>query len=366
MPAKYLQMPKLTETYVRALAHPETGTAKHWDSEVKGLGLFVGKRAKTWYFQKDVGGRTKRILLGRYPAITARVARQTALGLALEWGRGAGKRLAFDPPTLSGAIEAYLARPRLRSEEHKQSLRNQFAKHLDDWMHLPLDEITKAMVVRRHAELGKTPSAANHLLRNFRTVYNHARRTHDLPETPPVAIEWYEEAPDAQRIDDLALWRDTVDALDNPVHRVFYELLLFTGLRKSEALTLEWAQVQDDRIHLPMTKNGRAFDLPILPLHHAILGPLRPLHARWVFPSPRGPENRLTSPARLPWSPHAHRRSFATVAVEAGVLEEVVGRLLNHAPLSITGQRYAKPSPAALRPAMEVACAELARRARGG
>ncbi|NNJ67011.1 MAG: DUF4102 domain-containing protein, partial [Boseongicola sp.] len=101
-------MAKLTETFVRNLAHTPVGTTKYWDSEVKGLGLFVGKRSKTWYFQKDVGGRTKRILVGRWPAISARVARQTAMGFALEWGRGAGKRIAFDAPTLGEAMDAYL------------------------------------------------------------------------------------------------------------------------------------------------------------------------------------------------------------------------------------------------------------------
>jgi hypothetical protein len=41
------------------------------------------------------------------------------------------------------------------------------------------------------------------------------------------------------------------------------------------------------------------------------------------------------------------------------VLEEIVGRLLNHTPLSITGQRYVRPSLDALRPSMEIACKEL-------
>ena len=57
-----------------------------------------------------------------------------------------------------------------------------------------------------------------------------------------------------------------------------------------------------------------------------------------------------------------HRRTFATVAVEASVLEDVVGRLLNHTPLSVTGRRYAKPSLDALRTAMEIACTELSAR----
>lgn len=355
-------MPKLTETFARNLPTSQAGTKKHWDTEVKGLGLFVGKKAKTWYFQKDVGGETKRVMIGRYPMISAKAARQTAMNFALEWGRGAGKRIAFHAPTLAEAMDTYLARPRLRSEAHKDGLRAQFELHLSDWMHLRLDELSKPMVVQRHTSLSKTPSTANHLLKYFRTVYNHARRTHDLPETPTMAIEWFEERPNGTVIKDLKEWRRVIDALDNPIHMAFYYLLLFTGLRKTEALTLEWKNVLEDRIHLPMTKNGRSFDLPILPLHHEILAPLKPLQQTWVFPSPGGRDKRLLAPKRLAWGPHMHRRTFATVAVEAGVLEDLVGRLLNHTPLSVTGRRYAKPSLDALRPAMEITCAELSAR----
>lgn len=88
--------------------------------------------------------------------------------------------------------------------------------------------------------------------------------------------------PKGEVIEDLREWRRTVDALYNPIHKVFFELLLFTGLRKSEALTLEWNQIHEDRIHLPMTKNGRSFDLPILHTHHEILAPLRGLDQKWV------------------------------------------------------------------------------------
>lgn len=352
-------MPKLTETFARKLPQSKTGTDKHWDGDIKGLVLFVGKRSKTWYFQKDVGGQTKRILIGRFPIISAQAARQTALGFALEMGRGAGKVAQIGAPTLSAAMEAYLARPKLRSESHKNGTRTQLELHLKDWMRLPLDEITKAMVVRCHQDMAKTPSGANHVLRSFRTIYNHARRTYDLAECPTMAIEWYEETPDGRIIEDLKDWRHTIDELSNPIHRVFYELLLFTGLRKTEALTLQWQHIHEDRIHLPMTKNGRSFDLPILQLHHEILAPLRNLGREWVFPSPKSATGHITRPERLKYNPHMHRRAFATVAMEAGVLEEIVGRLLNHTPLSITGQRYTKPSLDALRPAMETTCTEI-------
>ena len=54
--------------------------------------------------------------------------------------------------------------------------------------------------------------------------------------------------------------------------------------------------------------------------------------------------------------------TFATVGVEAGIPEEVVGRLLNHASKTITGQRYVKPKLDFLRAAMEMIVAELERR----
>lgn len=359
-------MPKLTETFARKLPQSISGTDRHWDSEIKGLVLYVGKHSKTWYYQRDVGGQTRRVLIGRHPVISADAARQTALGYALEWGRGAGKRAQMGAPSLQAAMESYLARPKLRSETHKLGLRQQFELHLRDWLKLPLDEITKSMVVDRHRSLAATPSTANHLLKYFRTVWNHARRIHDLPESPTMAIEWYEEQPTGKIIDDLRAWANELEGLHNPIHKVFYELALFTGLRKSEALTLEWKNVHDDHIHLPMTKNGRSFDLPIVQVHHEIVAPLRGLSRKWVFPSPKNPEGRLSAPQRMCWSPHAHRRTFATVAMEAGILEEVVGRLLNHTPLSITGQRYVKPSLDALRPSMEITCSELKRRISDG
>ena len=352
-------MPKLTETLVRKYSHAKVGTDKHWDSEIKGLVLFVGKRSKTWYFQKDVGGKTQRIMIGRHPVISAQAARQTALELALKMGRGAGRAAQIGAPTLEAALDAYLARPKLRSEAHKKSVRQQFSNHLGDWMKLPIDEITKAQVAERHRSMSAIPSGANHTLKVFRTVWNHTRRVYDLPECPTMAIEWYDERPNGEIIEDVKAWRDQVDGLYNPIHKVFYELILFTGLRRTEALSLTWKNVHDDRIHLPQTKNGRSFDLPITQIHHEILAPIRSLGCEWVFPSPKSKLGYINQPQAIDWSPHAHRRTFATVAMEAGVLEEIVGRLLNHTPLSITGQRYVKPSIEALRPPMEQVCQEL-------
>lgn len=361
-----LTMPKLTDTHVRKLPFSPTRTTKYWDPEIRGFCLFVGKRTKTWYYQRDVAGRTKRVLIGRYPMIGAVAARETAQGLALEMGRGLGKKAQRGAPRLEDALATYLARPKLRCDFTKEQMPRQFQLHIADWMRLPLTEITPAMCVERHSTLANIPSGANHLLRAFRAIWNHARRTHDLPEAPTRAIEWYPDLPDGRLIDDLPAWRATVEALPNPIHATFYRLLLFTGLRRSEAFALRWENVHNNRLHIPITKNGRPFDLPILPLHHDILAPMRTLKQPWVFPGTGIGAGPLKSPRRIGWSPHAHRRTFATVALEAGVFEEYVGRLLNHTPPTITGQRYARPRLDALREHMATACEALSRRISSG
>lgn len=84
-------MPKLTETIARKTPFASTGTKKHWDTELKGLVLFVGKQSKSWYCQRDVGGQTQRRLIGRYPVITAGAAREAEKFLDY-WVAVAGER----------------------------------------------------------------------------------------------------------------------------------------------------------------------------------------------------------------------------------------------------------------------------------
>ncbi len=120
--------------------------------------------------------------------------------------------------------------------------------------------------------------------------------------------------------------------------------------------------MHEDRIHLPMTKNGRAFDLPIVTRHLEILEPVRGLNKKWVFPSNKSETGYIGRPVRLRWSPTRTAGPSRPWPWRLGVLEEIVGRLLNHTPKSITGQRYTKPSLDALRPAMHTVIEELVSR----
>ena len=278
--------------------------AKLWDTEIKGFGLFTGKAKKTFYYQKDVHGKTTRMKLGTYPETRPADARTEAALLVAEYASGAvaKRQRASKIPTLEQATDNYLARPKLRSEHNKTQVRGQMHNHLAEWLSVPLDEITKADCVRAHARIAKTGErGANHVLKSFRSVYNHARRVHDLDECPTIAIEWFAEEPSQRIITDLPEWKRVVDDLENPIHTAFFRLLLTTGLRKTEALSLRWDQVREDHLHLPETKNGRAFNLPFLSEHHAILSEMPAIRSDYVFPGKRDALH-MKEPIRIPWT----------------------------------------------------------------
>lgn len=292
---------KLTDT---ACKQAHTGE-RLWDTEVKGFALFAGKTRKTFFFQRDINGKTSRLKIGLFgdgkgDTINAAQARTEALIIAGQYadGTAAKRAVAMSVSTLEGAMEGYLGRPKLRSEQNKRAVRRQMENHLGDWLSLPLDEITPDMCEEMHRTLPKRCSnkqrgsngqvAANQTLQSFRSIYNYARKKNrDLPETPTAIIEWYDEKPPQKIIDDFEQWSKEVAAIDNMVHRAFYRFLLLTALRKVEALTLQWKDVFDDHLHLPNTKNGRPFDLPLLPEHHAILEPMKQFGGEYVFPADR-------------------------------------------------------------------------------
>ena len=191
------------------------------------------------------------------------------------------------------------------------------------------------------------PSAANNVMRNLGKIWDYVEPENDNIPSNPVRVamkrRWYEERKNQPIIDDLAAWKEQIDGLKNTLHATFYRLLLATGLRKSEAAGLKWEHVHNDHIHLPMTKNGKPFDLPITPLHHRILAEAKGLDDVYVFPAMRGKRRPMTTPHPITWACHAHRRTFLTIAVgEAKLLSEVAGRLTNHTPRTVTEASYVK------------------------
>jgi integrase len=331
-----------------------------WDTEIGGFVAHVQKTTTTLYYDRN----NQRHLIGRFPTVTMPQAREAARELDYRLRRGFAKHVTRSNPTLCDLVDQYVARPKLRSEKWKKFVRHAIESDLK-WGKRRVTDITPALCRDAHKRLLKRgPTAANQILQALSTVWSYAKRQDpSLPEPPTNGMEWYPEAKTLNApIRDLVAWREAVESIENVIHRTAYFYALFTGLRRSEIETLEWDRI-DDAIHLPTTKSGREFWLPLVEEHHRILDPVRGLDTRWVFPADSKSGHIVAwDHDHVPGTLHSLRHTFATVAVEAGLPEEVVGRLLNHASKTITGQRYVRPNLDFMRSAMQIATDELRRR----
>jgi integrase len=147
------------------------------------------------------------------------------------------------------------------------------------------------------------------------------------------------------------------------------KLLLLTGMRKMELFSLRWSEVDLDRrqVRLLHTKNGRT---RIVVLNSTALGLMIRIRAEvapdspWVFPSRTGaghlidirkPMLRAMARAGITdLRPHDLRRSFASLAVNAGVDLYQIKDLLGHSNVTVTQQAYAHLQQDTLRSASEV------------
>ena len=136
--------------------------------------------------------------------------------------------------------------------------------------------------------------------------------------------------------------------------RDYIIFLLATGLRKSEATTLEWKSVnfREKYFDIPYNKVGRAMRVPMTRLTHDLLFWRKNLkhpeiaqlnaHPKWVFPNkggttgfadPRKALSKISSLANFEEdiTPHDLRRTFSTYCKELGFELDDIGKLLNHA-----------------------------------
>ena len=147
---------KLTKTAVEKLCLPpadgETnskgkliGSLRYWDTELRGFGLEVYRSGRrTWFVQRDVGGKTRSRKVGSYPECTPDTARKWAAEILLEMGRGVDpnareREEKASETTLAEAIEWHVAAMQAKdcAPRSIECMREDTARHLGDWMARP-------------------------------------------------------------------------------------------------------------------------------------------------------------------------------------------------------------------------------------
>jgi integrase len=287
-----------------------------WDKTQRGLGSYSSSSgAITLFCHFRIGSRQRKKAVGRLGEISISEARTLAAqyGVAGRHGRDLleeQRQAQAKTVTLGDAYLAYQEGLRRRGASPNTLAQNavQWRLRLAKHQSRAVATLTRAEVRGWHEGWQKAgAAAANNAARMLKTILNHAikKLDVDIALNPATAIEFF---PQRNRrgvlaLCDLPAWSQAVATIQNPSHRAYWKLLLFTGLRRTDAASIKVVDIHADRIHRPSPKGGsaKAFDFPIN---------VRPFGV----------------------SPHALRRTFASACIAAGVDFILTKALLNHSP----------------------------------
>jgi integrase len=208
------------------------------------------------------------------------------------------------------------------------------------------------MVIARFEYLrdGHGPAWANLCMRLLRSLFNlaiakYADEEGRSPFVNPVRV--LSETRSWARIDrrrtliaphDLRAWHDAVANLTPTAHAYLVTVLL-TGLRRREAGSLRWEDIDFDRgtLTVRQTKNGKPHVLPIPNYLRGLLSGLKTPGAfadSYVFPGAASNTGRLQAAvfrvSGVRFTIHDLRRTFITVAESLDIPAFALKRLLNH------------------------------------
>ena len=303
-------------------------------------------------------GSARRITLGSAVLMGVEEARRECL--AVETGARSGRTERKPVPT----FEEFVAGPvRARLDSLKPSTRKSTGWVLNGNLlpafgPLPLDRIAGADVHRWFDECSRTaPGGANCALSVLRNILNRAVDCGHLVTNPAAGVK-RNPRPKLTRF----LSREEVRRLHRELDRCAHarpsqarqadiiRLLLLTGCRRGEIVTMRWQDIDGDTLNLVDAKSGPRTVYLNAPAR-AILERQPPSNSPYVFPSPFDPGRPLSAGLGL-WRKvrrragivdvriHDLRHTFASHAVLQGIPLPVVSRLLGHKRPSMT-LRYA-------------------------
>lgn len=359
----------LTKLAVDKLSIPEsikpgsTAQKRYYDDKLKGFGVRVTSGGtKAFFIEKLIKGKLARVTLGRYPDLTVEMARKQAQKFLGQIATGidpiAEKRAAkMRGVTLSEVFDEYLqTRKALKfntTYNYKRILKLAFSA----WLNKPLVSITKDKVAKLHEKIGKDhgEAYANLAMRILRALFNFAAGQYEdaqgkslITENPVKRLSqtraWYriDRRQSFIKAHELKRWFRSVNSIPNKIIADYLFLLLFTGLRRQEAATLKWEQVDLNAkcFTINNTKNHQQHVLPISDYLNEIFLRCKQYQTNeYVFPGtgstgyiiePRRQIRKVITETGIQFSLHDLRRTFITIAESLDISAYALKRLLNH------------------------------------
>ncbi|STX37476.1 tyrosine-type recombinase/integrase [Legionella feeleii] len=340
------------------------------DETLKGFALRItASGVKSFIVETRINGRVKRITLGKYGNITAEEARKQAKSLLGSVAKGDDpiaekKTRQVNAMTLKQVFNDYLKmrkdlKPRTLSDYHCV-----LHEVIPDWLDKPVTKITREMIAKRHSQHGKTNSKAraNNCMRVLRAIFNFAMYQYQTGDGQPIIVmnpvKYLSHTRGWFRVDrkqtvikphQLADWYKAITRLvEEDSYRNallwhdYFLLLLFTGMRKTEAGSLRWQDIdlKDKTITLQNTKNSEVHTLPMSDFVYELLKRRSQCKiSPYIFPAesktgyiyePKKAVLKVVELSGVSFTLHDLRRTFATIAESLDLPAYALKRLLNH------------------------------------
>jgi integrase/DNA-binding XRE family transcriptional regulator len=377
-----------------------------FDGDLPGFVLRIGASGKkTFYYVyragKGRGADKKWLMLGAFPSMTVEQARQKYKDMAavVQQGGDPSQEVREEKAAIlmKDALEQFAC-------EHVAKLKPKTVDfytgiirvHLGpQFGRLRAKDINYSEIAKFHTSKKNTPYIANRCIAVLSVFLNwcelHGYR--EKLSNPCKQIRLYKEKKrmDFMEEETLAVLSDMLAKMEatwyarkrtggrrernQPVDAITQHsaaalrLLMFTGARKSEILSLKWSYINFELgiAKLPDSKT----DFKVLQLTAPALAILEslPRVSEWVFPSDsstghmmdvKGAWQALCRQAGIAgWRIHDFRHAFASIMVNSGASLPIIGKILGHTQPGTT-QRYAHLQQNPAKQAAEEAAAKLA------
>ena len=345
---------------VRA-AKPRPKRYDVWDDVISGLGLRVGTGgSRSFFLRRTVRNRVRSVTIGNAEAMTVPEARTEARRLLATLIEPKPKDNGLRTPGFPVAVfaEEFLDRHARHWKPATAQINANIIRDLvlPAFGHLTVDAIAVEHVKDWFASMAERPGMANRAMPVLSVMMRMAelwgyRRHNSNPckntrRYPMQRREQFLTPEEMARLNAVL----TRDEFYCPQVVAIVRLLMLTGCRVREIVSLEWDWIKGKRIHLPDSKSGprtvwlssaaRAIidaipryrdDCPFLFLARPPTRPIDNFEYQW---------HRIRNEARLPGLRlHDLRHSWASTAAMNGVDMVTIAKLLGHA-LVETTERY--------------------------
>ena len=337
---------RLTQARIKAL-RPRKTVRDLRDAELRGFGVRLYPTGRLCFFihSQHEGKRIWKIV-GDAASLSLEDARAKALSMLAIERNGtsvASEHILFEQV----AHEVFRRYGRNWKPRTLQVNRGYFANQILPWFRgQPIADITATDVREWFSSLHATPVAADRSVPVLSVIMAQAEVYGYRPEgsNPCTGIRRYRRK-GRERFLSADEVRRLGRALSNhegesPICVAIIRLLLLTGCRSREIVTLRWREYRDGHLHLEDSKTGPRMVWLSSPARAILDRRLRT--SPWVFPSTRTDKSvdvesvgnfwrRLRSEADLQdVRLHDMRHTYASVAVMTGESILTVGRLLGH------------------------------------